>query len=267
LQEIVECFGSHALQADGALDRAWLRQTVFSDPIRLQQLESILHPRIRAEILARIAACTNSAYVIVDVPLLFEKGYTQLFERILVIDCLPDQQVLRVRQRDGSDDGDEHQRRRAEGGSSMMTAADVTQGIAIVIMGIALLMTAALAYLALMRWLILIVPTIILVGFAFDADMQLRFTVVLLGLLTLLYLPPLVIIGVWRQNSNSRAVELSTVRSPSSAEMANQAFVDDEAGVRSQLAINAARDAHEEQDLEIQARFLEQQGAVSLWSR
>ncbi len=104
LQEIVECFGSHALQADGVLDRAWLRQTVFSDPVRLQQLESILHPRIRAEILARIAACTDSAYVIVDVPLLFEKGYTQRFERILVIDCLPDQQVLRVRQRDGSDD-------------------------------------------------------------------------------------------------------------------------------------------------------------------
>ncbi len=105
LQEIADYFGSQALQADGVLDRAWLRQAVFSDPQRLQQLESILHPRIRAEILARIAACTDSAYVIVDVPLLFEKGYTHLFERILVIDCLPDQQVLRVRQRDGSDDG------------------------------------------------------------------------------------------------------------------------------------------------------------------
>ncbi len=104
LQEIAERFGLQALQADGALNRAWLRQTVFSDPVRLQQLESILHPRIRAEILARIEACAHSAYVIVDVPLLFEKGYTQLFERILVIDCLPDQQVLRVRQRDGSDD-------------------------------------------------------------------------------------------------------------------------------------------------------------------
>ncbi|SDZ77493.1 dephospho-CoA kinase [Thiothrix caldifontis] len=104
LQEITDYFGSQALQADGVLDRAWLRQAVFSDPLRLEQLESILHPRIRSEILARIAACTHSAYVIVDVPLLFEKGYTQLFERILVIDCLPDQQVLRVRQRDGSDD-------------------------------------------------------------------------------------------------------------------------------------------------------------------
>ncbi len=104
LQEIAGLFGSQALQADGVLDRAWLRQAVFGDPVRLQQLESILHPRIRAEILTRIAACTNSAYVIVDVPLLFEKGYTQLFERILVIDCLPEQQQARVQKRDGSDD-------------------------------------------------------------------------------------------------------------------------------------------------------------------
>ena len=104
LQEIAGLFGSQSLQVDGALNRAWLRQTVFSDPVRLQQLESILHPRIRAEILTRITACTDSAYVIVDVPLLFEKGYTQLFERILVIDCLPDQQRTRVQQRDGSED-------------------------------------------------------------------------------------------------------------------------------------------------------------------
>ena len=104
LQEIAGLFGTQALQVDGALDRAWLRQTVFSDPVRLQQLESILHPRIRADILSKIAACSDSAYVIVDVPLLFEKGYTQLFERILVIDCQPDQQRTRVQQRDGSDD-------------------------------------------------------------------------------------------------------------------------------------------------------------------
>ena len=104
LDEIVALFGSHALQDDGALNRTWLRQTVFSDPSRLQQLEAILHPRIRIEILNRIAACTHSAYVIVDVPLLFEKDYTQLFQRILVIDCLPVQQRTRVQIRDGSED-------------------------------------------------------------------------------------------------------------------------------------------------------------------
>ncbi|WML89786.1 dephospho-CoA kinase [Thiothrix lacustris] len=104
LDEIATLFGHQALQGDGSLNRSWLRQTVFGDSLRLQQLESILHPRIRTEILNRMAACTHSAYVIVDVPLLFEKDYTQLFDRILVIDCLPDQQRTRVQVRDGSDD-------------------------------------------------------------------------------------------------------------------------------------------------------------------
>lgn len=105
LAEIVQQFGKQALQADGSLDRAWLRQVVFHDAQRLQQLEAILHPRIRHAILTRIAQLPQTAaYVIVDVPLLFEKDYTQLFDRVLVIDCLPEQQKQRVKQRDNSDD-------------------------------------------------------------------------------------------------------------------------------------------------------------------
>lgn len=105
LAAIVQQFGQQVLQADGSLDRAWLRQIVFSDAQRLQQLETILHPRIRHTILTRIAGLEQTAaYVIVDVPLLFEKDYTQLFDRVLVIDCLPEQQKQRVKQRDNSED-------------------------------------------------------------------------------------------------------------------------------------------------------------------
>ena len=46
LQAIAELFGDAALLADGSLNRAWLRQTVFNDTARLQQLEAILNPRI-----------------------------------------------------------------------------------------------------------------------------------------------------------------------------------------------------------------------------
>lgn len=104
LQDIVRVFGVQALLPDGSLDRTWLRRTVFNDPQRLQQLESILHPQIKKEILQSMAKCQDSAYVIVDIPLLLEKGYKALFERVLVVDCLPEQQVQRVKQRDGSDE-------------------------------------------------------------------------------------------------------------------------------------------------------------------
>jgi dephospho-CoA kinase len=105
LAGIVGQFGGQALLADGSLNRAWLRQAVFGDPERLQRLESILHPRIREEIQRRIVgyAAVGVPYVIVDVPLLFEKQYQSLFDRVLVIDCLEEQQLARVQQRDGSD--------------------------------------------------------------------------------------------------------------------------------------------------------------------
>lgn len=104
LQAIAELFGDAALLADGSLNRAWLRQTVFNDTARLQQLEAILHPRIREAIVRDMTAAmaAGSPYVVVDVPLLFEKHYDTLFDRVLVIDCLPTQQHERVSQRDGS---------------------------------------------------------------------------------------------------------------------------------------------------------------------
>ena len=105
LQEIHALFGGQAVGVDGTLNRAWLRQAVFNDPERLQQLESILQPRIQAAILAGIDACPgNVPYVVVDVPLLLEKGYKGIFDRIVVVDCLPEQQLMRVRQRDGCDE-------------------------------------------------------------------------------------------------------------------------------------------------------------------
>ena len=104
LQAIAELFGDAALLADGSLNRAWLRQTVFNDTARLQQLEAILHPRIREAIVRDMTAAmaAGSPYVVVGVPLLFEKHYDTLFDRVLVIDCLPAQQHERVSQRDGS---------------------------------------------------------------------------------------------------------------------------------------------------------------------
>ena len=104
LQAIAQLFGDAALLADGSLNRAWLRQTVFNDTERLRQLEAILHPRIREAIVRDMTAAmvAGSPYVVVDVPLLFEKHYDTLFDRVLVIDCLPAQQHERVSQRDGS---------------------------------------------------------------------------------------------------------------------------------------------------------------------
>jgi len=47
LQEIISLFGSEVLDDDGRLDRAILRNRIFSQTEDRKQLEHILHPRIR----------------------------------------------------------------------------------------------------------------------------------------------------------------------------------------------------------------------------
>ena len=105
LQQIAYAFGTAILNPEGSLNRGLLRETVFNNAEQLARLEAILHPLKKESIINKINEYKAHAYIIVDVPLLFEKNYTKLFDRVLVIDCLPDQQKQRVKQRDGSTEG------------------------------------------------------------------------------------------------------------------------------------------------------------------
>ncbi|MFZ1389225.1 MAG: dephospho-CoA kinase [Thiolinea sp.] len=102
LIQVAKTFGTEALTAEGELNRAWMREQIFKEPAARTQLEGILHPIIHARIGQAMQSAFESgaSYVIVDVPLLVEQGYQSLFDRIVVVDCLPSQQLERVQARD-----------------------------------------------------------------------------------------------------------------------------------------------------------------------
>lgn len=94
-------FGRDILAADGAMDRAAMRQMAFADPSVRTRLEGILHPLIRQESTDRCHAAAEP-YVILAVPLLVESGsYRERCDRILVVDCPENQQIERVMARNG----------------------------------------------------------------------------------------------------------------------------------------------------------------------
>ena len=98
---VVAAFGPQSRAADGSLDRAWLRRTVFADPAARERLERILHPLILARIDAEVDAWT-APYGILAVPLLLERGnLLPRVARVLVVDCPEDEQVRRVVARSG----------------------------------------------------------------------------------------------------------------------------------------------------------------------
>lgn len=95
-------FGAEVLAADGALDRVQMRTLAFADSARKARLEAILHPLIRAECEARCAAADDAPYVLLVVPLLVESGaYAKTIDRLLVVDCPEELQILRVVARSG----------------------------------------------------------------------------------------------------------------------------------------------------------------------
>ena len=109
-------FGGDVLDADGAVDRAKLGPIVFADPAARRDLESIVHPAVYRAITAGIRAFDilgKDPFVIVDIPLLYETGADNDFDRVIVTACLPATQLARLTER-GLSEGEARQRMAAQ---------------------------------------------------------------------------------------------------------------------------------------------------------
>jgi dephospho-CoA kinase len=100
LATLFERFGPGIRADDGSLDRSALRRLVFSDEGRRHELESLMHPAIRART-EQLAAQVKGAYQLHVVPLLFETHAQGRYDRILVVDCPESLQLTRLLARDG----------------------------------------------------------------------------------------------------------------------------------------------------------------------
>ena len=101
LTQIVQSFGTQILLDTGELDRSQLRRLVFADLKMKHQLEKILHPRIRQQLIIQSNAAL-SPYCMVCIPLLIESNMFELVDRVLVIETSVDTQLDRVCKRDNT---------------------------------------------------------------------------------------------------------------------------------------------------------------------
>jgi len=99
LEQIKAIFGAAIIDETGHLDRVQLRQLVFDDSQLREKLETILHPMIRQQLLLSMGE-TNAPYCIAVIPLLLEKGWQTLLDRVLVVDAPQTLQLNRAKQRD-----------------------------------------------------------------------------------------------------------------------------------------------------------------------
>ena len=99
LASLFERFGVGIRAPDGSLDRSALRRLVFGNDTLRRELESLLHPAIRART-EQLAMLAGGPYQLHVVPLLVETNAKLRFARVLLVDCPQSLQLERLLARD-----------------------------------------------------------------------------------------------------------------------------------------------------------------------
>lgn len=86
---------------DGAVDREALAAAVLSDRDELAALEAIVHPAVHHERTRFIVEHGDAPALLFDIPLLFETGGDQAFDKVIVVSARAELQRERVLSRPG----------------------------------------------------------------------------------------------------------------------------------------------------------------------
>ncbi len=104
-QGIVNHFGQAILTKTGELDRRYLRQLIFKNPVERIWLEQYLHPMIRKQVEIQ-ALASKSPYCLIEIPLLRDRALYPYLNRVLLVEAETEQQIERLATRDNSSKAD-----------------------------------------------------------------------------------------------------------------------------------------------------------------
>jgi dephospho-CoA kinase len=100
--EVRSIFGDAILSPDQRIDRSRLAAIVFDDREKLNQLNAIIHPRVEQEMVRQFAELESSgkhAAAFIEAALIFEAGLHKRLDGVVVVWCLPEQQITRLIER------------------------------------------------------------------------------------------------------------------------------------------------------------------------
>jgi dephospho-CoA kinase len=97
--QIIEAFGPESYLPEGGVNRSFLAQTVFSDPDKVKNINSLVHPAVRNDFSAW-AEKQSAPYILKEAALLFETGASNDLDFIINVSSPLKIRVSRVLMRD-----------------------------------------------------------------------------------------------------------------------------------------------------------------------
>ena len=83
------------------VNRTTLAERVLDQPEALRRLEALVHPAVERERRAFLESHKETPLVVLDIPLLFEKGLQESVDKVAVVSADPEIQRLRTLERPG----------------------------------------------------------------------------------------------------------------------------------------------------------------------
>ena len=100
LDSLTEFYG-YDVFINGKIDRKKLGELVFSNKDIKKKLENIVHPKVKSRLFELFNLHQTDKYIFVSVPLLFEAGFEELFDKIIFIAIDEELQLSRLMARNG----------------------------------------------------------------------------------------------------------------------------------------------------------------------
>jgi len=102
-KQVVEAFGESILTPEKKIDRGKLANVAFPDAEKRKKLEAIVHPAViqgEMDWMEQVAREHPRAQIgLIEIPLLFETGSENRFDKTIAVTCSPEQKLERFRQR------------------------------------------------------------------------------------------------------------------------------------------------------------------------
>ena len=98
ISKIAKTFGNSYIE-DGQINKKELGKLIFNNPLERQKLNDLIHPLVRCEIIKKIDNCADEL-IFVDIPLLYEAGFSDLCDYVIVVYANELKNIERLIQRD-----------------------------------------------------------------------------------------------------------------------------------------------------------------------
>lgn len=94
----LEAFGMEILDGEGNIDTKKLAEIVFSDPKKVEEINSIIHPLVHKSIMKKVQKIKmkdNEAVIVIDAPLLIEAGFQKVVDHLILVSSTDTERAIR----------------------------------------------------------------------------------------------------------------------------------------------------------------------------